>query len=153
MQLKFVVRNSVSALALCSLFMAAAHAQAVKSVADYKAEAEAAVNGITVEESQNLAEDDAVIFVDIRDSAEVAKSGKVKDAVHVPRGMLEFYIDPASSMHKKLFATDKTIVFYCATGGRSLLAAKLARDMGVKSPVFLEGGFRAWQRADAEVSK
>lgn len=153
MHLKFVVKSIVSSLALCALFTAAAHAQGVKSLADYKAEAEAAVNSITVNESLLLQEDDAVVFVDIRDSAEVARTGKVKDAVHVPRGMLEFYIDPESSMHKKMFATDKTIVFYCATGGRSLLAAKLARDMGVKSPVFLEGGFRAWQKADAETSK
>lgn len=153
MQLKFVVRNIVSALALCSLFITTAHAQGVKSVADYKAEAEAAVNGITVKESLVLAEDDAVIFVDIRDSAEVAKSGKAKGAVHVPRGMLEFYIDPESSMHKKLFATDKKVVFYCATGGRSLLAAKLALDMGVQDPVFLQGGFRAWKKAGAEITR
>lgn len=153
MHLKFVVKSIVSSLALCALFTAAAHAQGVKSLADYKAEAEAAVNSITVNESLLLQEDDAVVFVDIRDSAEVARTGKVKGAVHVPRGMLEFYIDPESSMHKKMFATDQTIVFYCATGGRSLLAAKLAHDMGVKSPVFLEGGFRAWQKADAETSK
>lgn len=141
------------ALLLLLCLQPSAHAQGIKSLADYKAEAESAVSSITVAESVRLQADDAVIFVDIRDSAEVGKTGKIKDAVHVPRGMLEFYIDPESSMHKKMFATEKTVVFYCATGGRSLLAAKLARDMGVKNPVFLDGGFRAWSRADAETTR
>ena len=153
MQVKFgVMKNIVSALALFLLAAAAAFAQDVKSLADYKAEAEAAVTGITVKESLVLLEDNAVIFVDIRDSAEVAKTGKVKGAIHVPRGMLEFHIDPDSSMHKKLFASNKKVAFYCATGGRSLLAAKLALDMGVQNPVYLLGGFRAWSNAGAETS-
>ena len=128
-------------------------AQSPKSLADYKAEAEAAVSGIDVPESKQLQRDDAALFIDIRDSAEVAKTGKVVGAVHIPRGMLEFYIDPASPLHDKRFSTEKKIVFYCATGGRSLLAAKLAKDMGVEDPGFLDGGFRAWSRAGGATDK
>ena len=129
------------------------HAQGAKSLADYKAEAEAAVSGIGVAESARLQREDAVLFIDIRDSAEVTKTGAVAGAVHIPRGMLEFYIDPASSLHDKRFGTEKRIVFYCATGGRSLLAAKLAKDMGVEDASYLKGGFRAWSRAGGETKK
>ncbi len=138
-------------LLLC--FSSSVQAQGVKTLADYKAEAEATVSGIDIPESVRLQHKDAVLFIDIRDSAEVARTGKVAGAVHIPRGMLEFYIDPASSMHDKRFGTEKKIVFYCATGGRSLLAAKLAKDMGVEDASYLEGGFRAWSRADGDTEK
>lgn len=124
-----------------------AQAQEAKSLADYRAEAKAAVDSIGVKEALRLKEDDELVFVDIRDSAEVEDSGQVESAVHVPRGMLEFYIDPDSPMHNELFQTDKRIVFYCETGGRSLLAAKLAKDMGLENSTYLEGGYRAWSRA------
>lgn len=144
---KTLMKNTVSILLLLCVF-GLAHAQDTKSLADYRAEAEAAVDGIDVKESMRLEENDEVVFVDIRDSAEVEKSGKIAGADHVPRGMLEFFIDPKSPMHNKLFQTDKKIVFYCATGGRSLFAAKLAQDMGIKDATYLEGGFRAWSKAD-----
>ena len=146
-----MMKKIVPILLLC--VSSAVQAQSAKSLADYKAEAEAAVDGVNVAESTRLQREDAVIFIDIRDSAEVERTGKVAGAVHVPRGMLEFYIDPASSMHDKRFNTDKKIVFYCATGGRSLLAAKLAKDMGVADASYLEGGIRAWSRAGGEIRK
>lgn len=134
-------------------FSSSVQAQVAKSLADYKAEAEAAVSGTDISESIRLLTEDSALFIDIRDSAEVTKSGKVAGAVHIPRGMLEFYIDPASSMHDKRFSTEKKVVFYCATGGRSLLAAKLAKDMGIEDASYLEGGFRAWSRAGGETQK
>ena len=143
----------VTSVFLLVCFCSSAPAQVAKSLADYKAEAEAAVSGTGVPESVELRREDAVLFVDIRDSAEVAKTGKIAGAVHIPRGMLEFYIDPASSLHDERFSTEKKIVFYCATGGRSLLAAKLAKDMGIRDASYLEGGFRAWSRARGKIDK
>lgn len=131
----------------------AAHAQETKSLADYRAAALATVESISVADSSELQQGGKLVFVDIRDSAELEDSGKVSGAVHIPRGMLEFYIDPASSLHNRLFRSDKKIVFYCETGGRSLLAAKLASDMGVRDVNFLEGGFRAWSKAGGETTQ
>ena len=95
--------------------------------------------------SLELVSDDSVIFVDVREGEEIARLGKIEGAVHVPRGVLEFYIDPYSSLHMELFSSGKKLIFYCETGGRSSLAAKLAMDMGVPDAVHLEGGFKAWE--------
>ena len=135
---------------LLAVVCGVSQAQVVKSVADFKAEAEAAVQAISVDEAERLIDTKSVIFIDVREGDEVESLGMIEGAVHVPRGVLEFYIDPASSMHMEIFSAQKTVVFYCATGGRSLLAAKLAKDMGVNEPVYLEGGFKAW--AAAEIS-
>ena len=80
-------------------------------------------------------------------NSKLAEKGKIEGAVHIPRGVLEFYIDPVSGMHNEIFSSDKKVVFYCASGGRSVLAAKLAMDMGVKNAAHLEGGFAAWENA------
>lgn len=124
-------------------------AQTFKSLDDYKAEAAAAVSAISVVDAQRLFDDDSVVFVDVREQDEIDRLGKIEESVHVPRGVLEFYIDPESSMHMGLFSSGKRIVFYCATGGRSLLAAKVAKDMGVREPLYLTGGFNAWADAVA----
>ena len=126
-------------------------ADAVRTVDDYKAEAAAAVEAITVDEALRRAGDGSVIFIDVREGDELERLGKIANAVHVPRGLLEFTIDPGSPMHKTEFGSDKTVVFYCATGGRSMLAAKLGKDMGVTDPVYLEGGFKAWSAAQAPI--
>ena len=119
----------------------------VKGVDDYKAEAAAAVVAYDVPMSMELVGDDSVIFVDVREGEEIARLGKIEGAVHVPRGVLEFYIDPKSSLHMDIFSSGKKMIFYCETGGRSLLAAKLAMDMGVTDAVHLAGGFKAWVEA------
>ena len=91
--------------------------------------------------SLELVSGDSVIFVDVREGEEIARLGKIEGAVHVPRGVLEFYIDPYSSLHMELFSSGKKLIFYCETGGRSSLAAKLAMDM--PDAVHLKGGFKA----------
>lgn len=123
-----------------------------KSVDDFKSEALAVVDAYTVQESIELVGDDSVVFVDVREGDELVEHGKIEGAVHVPRGVLEFYIDPKSSLHMDIFSSGKKLIFYCASGGRSMLAAKLALDMGVPDAVYLEGGFRAWAEADGETS-
>ncbi len=119
----------------------------LKGVDDYKAEARAVIVSHDVRNAIELVDDDSVIFVDVREGEEIAKNGIIKGAVHVPRGFLEFYIDPKSSKHMDTFSSGKKVIFYCATGGRSLLAAKLAKDMGVPDPMYLEGGFKTWLEA------
>ena len=90
---------------------------------------------------------DDVIFIDLRDIREVSQTGRVAGAHHVPRGMLEFWIDPKSPYHRPFFSEDKTFVFYCAGGWRSALAAKTAQDMGLRPVAHIKGGMKAWIEA------
>lgn len=115
------------------------------------AEADAAVLTLDVAEACGMHGSDDVIFIDLRDIREVAKTGKIAGAHHVPRGMLEFWIDPQSPYHKPFFAEDKTFVFYCAGGWRSALAAKAAQDMGLQPVAHIEGGMKAWLEAEAPI--
>ncbi len=79
------------------------------------------------------------------------REGGIPGAVNVPRGMLEFWIDPASPYHKPLFASGHKFVFFCGGGWRSALAAKVAQDMGLTPVCHVEGGFGAWKSAGAPV--
>lgn len=92
-----------------------------------------------------------VQFVDLRDVRELQREGKIPGAFHCPRGMMEFWIDPASPYHKPEFAADRTFVFYCASGWRSALAAEAAQDMGLKPVAHIDGGFKAWREAGGAV--
>lgn len=125
----------------------------VMTVNEYKAQALAAVDSVSARDWELLVGDDATLFIDVREGDELEAHGAIEGALHVPRGVLEFYIDPSSSMHMEAFGSGKRLVFYCETGGRSLLAAKLAKDMGVADPVYLDGGFRAWQEAGGAIEK
>jgi rhodanese-related sulfurtransferase len=118
---------------------------------DLVAEANAAVRTLDVADARALHGSDDVVFIDLRDIREVAKTGKIVGARHVPRGMLEFWIDPQSLYHKPFFAEDKTFVFYCAGGLRSALAAKAAQDMGLQPVAHIKGGMTAWLDAKAPI--
>ena len=115
------------------------------------AQADAEVQTLNVDEARGLQGGDGVIFIDLRDIREVAKTGKILGAHHVPRGMLEFWIDPQSPYHKVFFNEDKTFVFYCAGAWRSALAAKTAQDMGLQPVAHLAGGMKAWLEAEAPI--
>ena len=91
-----------------------------------------------------------VLLVDVRDAPEVEKTGKIAGAVHVSRGMLEFRADPESPFHDKSFAKDRTILLYCASGGRSALSGKALKDMGFEQ-VYNAGGFKEWAEAGGAV--
>ncbi len=103
----------------------------------------------TVDEMVAMKDDDGIVMVDIRDPRELEREGRIDGAFHCPRGMLEFWIDPASPYHKPTFAEDKQFVFFCAGGLRSALAAKVAQDMGLKPVAHMIGGFGAWKKAGA----
>src|SRR6185437_12982858 len=92
--------------------------------------ANAAVPRITPAEARDMIAKGNTLVVDVRDAPEVDKSGKAAGAVHVSRGMLEFRADPESPYHDKNFAKDKTVIVYCASGGRSALSGKVLKDMG-----------------------
>src|SRR4051794_8587329 len=86
------------------------------------------------------------LILDVRDSSEVEKSGKIKGAVNVSRGMLEFRADPESQYHNPAFQQGKTVLTYCASGGRSALAGQTLKQMGYRT-VYNIGGFK--ELADA----
>jgi rhodanese-related sulfurtransferase len=120
----------------------------------YKALCEAAerdIETLPTEEAIALAGRDDTVLVDIRDIRELQREGRVPGAVHAPRGMLEFWIDPESPYHKPVFAQDKKYVFFCAGGLRSALAAQTAQRMGMKPVAHIKGGFSAWKKAGGSV--
>ncbi|MBO9455828.1 rhodanese-like domain-containing protein [Paracoccus sp. R12_1] len=114
-------------------------------------EADKIVQSVSVDEAARLQDDPQVVMVDIRDPRELEREGMIADAFHAPRGMLEFWIDPESPYHKPRFAEDKTYVFYCASGWRSLLAARLAQEMGLDARS-MRGGFGDWRKAGHAVA-
>src|SRR5262249_54037018 len=118
--------------------------KSVKSMVDL---AKREIEEIPADAAVQLAQRDDVVLVDVRDPREIARDGRVPGAFGVPRGMLEFWIDPQSPYHKPRFAEEKKFVFFCAGGLRSALAAKTAQDMGLKPVAHILGGFRAWQEA------
>lgn len=85
-----------------------------------------------------------VVFVDIREPEELARHGALPGAERAPRGMLEFYADPESPHHRPVFASGKTLLLYCASAGRSALAAKALKNMGLTNVAHVAGGFEAW---------
>jgi len=113
--------------------------------------AEKEIENLTVEQAAALHGRDDVVFVDIRDIRELQREGKMPGAFHCPRGMLEFWIDPASPYHKAVFAQDKKFVFFCAGGWRSALAAQAAQRMGLKPVAHIRGGFGGWKKSGAPV--
>ncbi len=114
--------------------------------------ANAAVQRITPAQAQEKIAKGNTLVVDVRDAPEVEKSGKVAGAVHVSRGMLEFRADPESPYHDKNFARDKTVIVYCASGGRSALAGKVLKDLGYDQ-VYNLGAFKDWAESGGAIDK
>ena len=114
--------------------------------------AEAKIKTLSVEEALECLDDGDCRFVDIRDVRELDRDGMVPGAFHAPRGMLEFWIDPESQYHKDFFASGKTFVFYCRSGGRSALATEAVQDMGLEPVCHIGGGFTAWLEAGCPVA-
>jgi rhodanese-related sulfurtransferase len=105
--------------------------------------AKSIVPTISPAQAQEMMANGQVMIVDVRDAPEVEKSGKIVGAIHVSRGMLEFRADPESPYHDKTFAKDKTVILYCASGGRSALGGKVLKDMGYQK-VYNLGAFKDW---------
>src|SRR3954454_14443012 len=120
---------------------------AQKSAKDLVAEARREIETLSGQEAVKLVGDPNVVFVDVREGEELQKTGKVRGAVHVPRGFLEFQADPDSPTHKAELGGGKKLVLYCGSGSRSALGAKTLKDMGLKNVAHVAGGFPALQRA------
>ena len=113
------------------------------SVKELLAAANAEVPRIGRQEAAALVDKGEALLVDVRDGPELAAGGKVRGAVHVSRGMLEFRADPESPYHDPAFDRDRTVIVYCASGGRSALAGKALKELGYKDVRNL-GAFKDW---------
>jgi rhodanese-related sulfurtransferase len=118
---------------------------------DLVAAAEREIETLPVAEAIRLHAVGEATLVDLRDIRELNRDGRVPGAFHCPRGMLEFWIDPASKYHKPVFAADRKFVFFCAAGARSALATQAAKRMGLKPVAHIAGGFVAWKAAGGPV--
>ena len=112
--------------------------------------ANAAVPRLTPAEAREMIAKGNTLVLDVRDAPELAQSGKVAGALHVSRGMLEFRADPDSPYHDKNLSRDKTVIVYCASGGRSALSGKLLKDMGYLH-VYNLGAFKDWAESGGAV--
>lgn len=111
-------------------------------------EATAKITTLSLEEAQAKRDGPGVVFVDIRDVRELDRDGQIPDAVHAPRGMLEFWVDPESPYHRpELDPTGHELVLYCQSGWRSALATAALVEMGAENVAHVEGGFGAWKAA------
>ena len=114
-------------------------------------EAEAEIEVVDAEGLQAEIGSDDLVVIDLRDVRELQREGHLPGAVHMPRGMLEFWIAPESPYARPVFQEDKRFVFYCAMGWRSALACQIATRMGLERAAHLDGGFGAWKKAGFDV--
>jgi rhodanese-related sulfurtransferase len=121
----------------------------MSSVKEMLAAANAVVPRLDPARAGEMANRDDVLILDVRDAPELQASGKIKGAVHVPRGMLEFRADPESPYHNPAFQQDRTVLVYCASGGRSALSGKTLKELGYKS-VYNAGAFKELAEAGLE---
>lgn len=93
-----------------------------------------------------------MVLVDIREPGELEQTGTIPGAIHAPRGMLEFYADPTTAYHRPEFDPRQRTILYCASGGRSALAADTLMTLGYRKVAHLDGGLKAWREAGLEVA-
>jgi rhodanese-related sulfurtransferase len=115
-----------------------------RTVSQMVAEARQTVENLTPEQIDAELTRGEALVVDLREPGELADTGTIPGAVHAPRGMLEFYADPTSPYHRAEFDPARRTILYCASGGRSALAASALRGLGYASVAHLDGGFKAW---------
>jgi rhodanese-related sulfurtransferase len=125
---------------------------AIKSAQQLVQEAYTEVKTINTTEALTLVKENKCNLIDIRDVRELEKEGRVENSVHIPRGMLEFWIDPNSQYFKEgKLDLDKEMVLFCAAGARSALAAKALQDMGFEKVSHIEGGFGAIKQSEFKI--
>ena len=119
----------------------------VLPVAELVARANAVVPPLTINEAHSLLDDESTLFVDIREPQEWAREGIIPGAYRAPRGMLEFWIDPASPYYRPALDDGRRLVLYCGSAWRSALAAAALTQMGRDDVTHVAGGFTAWRAA------
>ena len=122
-----------------------------KGIKQLVADAYKEIETVQVADALKLKDDPNILLVDLRDVRELARDGRIPGALHAPRGMLEFWVDPESPYYKPVFGSGKKFVFFCAGGLRSALAAQAVQHMGLEPVCHIEGGFRAWKDAGGPV--
>lgn len=115
------------------------------SVQQLVAYARSQIQHLSVPEVAVEMEGGAVVLVDIREPDEVRRDGAIPGAVQAPRGMLEFWADPSSPYHREEFSPSARTILYCASGGRSALAAHTLQVLGYTDVAHLDGGVKAWR--------
>jgi rhodanese-related sulfurtransferase len=127
--------------------------ESAKTAAELVAEAKSRTENLTPDDvAREMAEEDAVL-IDLREPEERAQNGTIPGAIHAPRGMLEFYVDPANPYHRPEFDPNRRTILHCASGGRSALAADTLRQLGYSNVAHLDGGINAWKETGHEVEE
>lgn len=123
----------------------------VTKALDLVAEAKTGIENLDPQQVEAEASTDGVLLVDLREASEREELGAIAGAIHAPRGLLEFYADPTFPKYKPEFRADRRTILYCASGGRSALAAETLARMGYTNVAHLDGGFAAWVEAGCAV--
>jgi len=124
----------------------------IKSSQDLVDEANQVIETLDPPKVKLMTDNNECILIDVRDIRELWKEGTVKNSKHIPRGMLEFWLDPQSSYYKESkFDLNKKMILFCALGMRSALAAKTLVDMGFKNVAHVNGGFDALKKSRLEI--
>ena len=117
-----------------------------KSFKKLVAEAEAQVKSLTPAEVEMKSKQNGVTLIDLRDIRELKRDGTIADSIHIPRGMLEFWVDPESPYYKSELNDTEEVILFCNGGWRSALAAASLKAMGVESVSHMSGGFDQWKK-------
>jgi len=123
----------------------------MKTTAHLIAEAKARIETLAPAAVAAELEGGDILLVDLREAEERAQSGSIPGAIHAPRGMLEFSADPTSAYHRAEFDPGRRTILYCASGGRSALAADMLQLLGYARVAHIKGGLKAWQEAGLPV--
>ncbi len=124
----------------------------IKSSQTLVSEALKEIKTISTDEAHKMVSDNQCNLIDIRDIRELRKEGQIEGANHIPRGMLEFWLDPESVYFKEgKLDLNKEMVLFCAGGLRSALAAKTLKDMGFKKVSHIDGGFSALKESKFKI--
>ena len=125
---------------------------AIKSLQTLVSEALSEVKTITADEALELSNEDKCTLIDIREKGELDKTGRIENSNHIPRGMLEFWLDPDGPYFKTgKIDINKEMVLFCAGGLRSALAAKSLKEMGFEKVSHVDGGFAAISQSDFKI--
>lgn len=127
-------------------------ATSVKTAQDLVTQAKRRVTNLTPAEVAEAIESGDPLLVDLREPAERVQNGALPNDVHAPRGMLEFYADPSSPYHRPEFDPARRTILYCASGGRSSLAADTLQQMGYTNVAHLDGGVKAWRESGQPIT-
>ena len=124
----------------------------IKSSQKLVEEAQKNIETMSAKEAKELVEKKKITLIDVRDIRELWKEGTIENSMHIPRGMLEFWLDPNSSYYQEKKIKDvKKMVLYCALGFRSALATKSLVEMGFKNVAHVRGGFDALKETGLKV--